>query len=422
MAIEFKLSESIATQAQMAQMLAEQMMRPVSRHFDEHEHEIAWDFINGLWPIMRQNPMFGALDKPKAEGESGPKKPRTGNMRMIHLIEALSWGDAGIYLTVPGGGLGGAAVAAAGNQEQKERFLARFGASEKPVWGAMAMTEPQAGSDTSAIRTTAVRDGDEWVLNGEKIYCTAGRLALEESEGLVVVWATVDPKAGRAGMKAFVVEAGTPGMTIAKLEHKLGIRASDTAAIVFNDCRIPLQNVLGSSEVAVVAENQAQGDAPKGFKGAMKTFDATRPAVAASALGIARATLELLREKLIEAGYELRDNVPVHDMSAIERDYLDLEAQHRSAWLLTQKAAWLMDMNEPNTVEASICKVKAGEAATVITQKAVEMLGPLGYSRELLIEKWMRDAKINDIFEGTGQINRLIIARRILGFSSRELK
>ncbi|HYF65243.1 MAG TPA: acyl-CoA dehydrogenase family protein, partial [Herpetosiphonaceae bacterium] len=270
MAIEFTLSESIATQTQMAQMMAEQMMRPVSRHFDEHEHEIAWDFINALWPIMRQNPMFGVLDKPQS-GDSGPKKPRTGNMRMIHLIEALSWGDAGIYLTVPGGGLGGAAVAAAGNQEQKERFLARFGDSEKPVWGAMAMTEPQAGSDTSAIRTTAVRDGDEWVLNGEKIYCTGGRLALEESEGLVVVWATVDPKAGRAGMKAFVVEAGTPGMTIAKLEHKLGIRASDTAAIVFADCRIPLQNVLGSSEVAVVAENQAQGDAPKGFKGAMKT-------------------------------------------------------------------------------------------------------------------------------------------------------
>lgn len=421
MTIDFTLSESIATQAQMTQMMAEQMMRPISRHFDEHEHEIPWEFINAIWPIVRQTPMFGTAEKPQIASDA-PKKPRTGNMRMVHLIEALSWGDAGIYLLVPGGALGAAAIAAAGTQEQKERFLVRFTDSDKPVWGSMAMTESQAGSDTSAIRTTATRDGDEWVLNGEKIYCTGGRMSLEESAGLVVVWATADPKAGRAGMKAFVVEAGTPGMTIAKLEHKMGIRASDTAAIVFDNCRIPLNNVLGSSEVATVPELVAQPDGPKGFKGAMKTFDATRPAVAASALGIARATLELLREKLLEAGYELRDNVPIHDMSAIERDFLDLEAQHKSAWLLTKKAAWLMDMNQPNTVEASICKVKAGEAATVITQKAVEMLGPLGYTRELLIEKWMRDAKINDIFEGTGQINRLIIARRILGFSSRELK
>ncbi len=423
MAIEFSLPEAIATQQSAALMVAEHMMRPVSRHFDEHEHDIPWDFINGLWPVMRANPMFGAGEGKSKNGD-GPDKPKRtpiGNMTMIHLIEALSWGDAGIYLAAPGGGLGAAAIAAAGTPEQKQRFLARFRESEKPVWGSMAMTESQAGSDTSAIRTTAVRDGEEWVLNGEKIYCTAGRLSLEESEGLVVVWATIDPKAGRAGMKAFVVEAGTPGMKVAKLEHKLGIRASDTAAIVFTDCRIPLSNVLGSTEV-VTAEQAAQPGGPKGFQGAMKTFDATRPAVAASALGITRATLELLHEKLLEAGYELRSDVSYHDMSAVERDFLDLEAQHRAAWLLTQKAAWLMDMGEPNTVEASVCKVKAGEAATLITQKAVEMLGPLGYSRELLIEKWMRDAKINDIFEGTGQINRLIIARRILGFSSRELK
>ncbi|MBP8251408.1 MAG: acyl-CoA dehydrogenase family protein [Herpetosiphon sp.] len=419
MTIDFKLSESIATQTQMTQMVAEQMMRPISRQYDESEHDIAWDYINAMWPLVRQNPMFGTLDKP--EDPNKPKKPKTGNMRMVHTIEALSWGDAGIYLTTPGGALGGAAVAAAGTPEQKERFLSRFVNDEKPVWGSMAMTEPQAGSDTSAIRTTAVRDGNEWILNGEKIYCTGGRLSLEESNGIVVVWATLDPKMGRAAMKAFVVEAGTPGMKVTKLEHKMGIRASDTAAVVFTDCRIPLENVLGSPDLPK-PDAATGGDAPKGFKGAMKTFDATRPAVAASAVGIARAALELLREKLIEGGVEIRDNVTVHEMSALERDYLELEAQYKAAWLLTLKAAWMMDQGEPNTVEASACKVKAGEAVTVITQRAVEMLGPLGYSRELLMEKWMRDAKINDIFEGTGQINRLIIARRILGFSSRELK
>jgi acyl-CoA dehydrogenase len=277
----------------------------------------------------------------------------------------------------------------------------------------MAMTEPHCGSDTAAIRTTAVRTGEHWVLNGEKIFVTSGHKALVDSQGLVVVWATIDPRAGRAGIKPFVVEAGTLGLRVTKLEKKLGIRASDTASVVLEDCRVPLGNLLGTEQVA---------DPGQGFKGAMATFDATRPAVAASALGIARATIEMVKELLVLHGIEVRYDRPRNLLSAVERDLLDMEAQLRATWLLTLKAAWMMDREKPNTLESSMCKVKAGDVVTRITQKGVELLGPPGYSRRLLLEKWMRDAKINDLFEGTGQINRLVIARRILGYTSRELK
>ncbi len=284
----------------------------------------------------------------------------------------------------------------------------------------MAMTEPQAGSDTASIRTNArlSDDGKEWILNGEKIFVTSGLMAGKESKGFIVVWATVDSSAGRAGMKSFVVEAGTPGMTVAKLEHKHGIRASDTAAIVFQDCRIPYDNILGSAEVSR-EEGHTGG---KGFRGAMKTFDATRPAVAAGAIGITRATLEFTAKYLKDRGVKVRYGAPLHQQTAIERDLLHMEAQHRAAWLLTLRAAAKMDAGEENTLEASMCKVKAGAVANFVAQKAVELLGPDGYSCKLLVEKWMRDARINDIYEGTGQINRLVVARRLLGYSSKELR
>ncbi|MCB0061110.1 MAG: acyl-CoA dehydrogenase family protein, partial [Caldilineaceae bacterium] len=287
----------------------------------------------------------------------------------------------------------------------------------EPKWGAMAMTEPQAGSDTSNIQTTATFDPttNEWVLNGQKIFCTSGKLALEESNGLLVVWATVDKEAGRAGMKPFVVEAGTPGAVIGKVEEKLGIRASDTASIILDNCRIPAENLLGDSDVQ-------RGRGSKGFKGAMKTFDATRPIVAASAIGIARAAFEFTRDALAKEGVRMEYDKPRWKLSAVQSDLLEMEAQLKAAWLLTIKAAALLDAKEPNQLESSMCKVKAGKVVTWITQKAVELLGPLGYSTATLAEKWMRDAKINDIYEGTGQINTLIVARQILGYTRAELK
>lgn len=250
--IDFEIPTPIKRQVQFITMLGEQVMRPVARYYDEHETERPWDYINLIWPTIRDRGgrSFSVEDGKEKVDKEGKPRPRIGYLMLAHVVEALSWGDAGLYLCTPGGALGGAAVDATGTPEQKERFLKRFSEGE-PKWAAMAMTEPHCGSDTAAIRTTArlSEDGKEWILNGEKIFVTGGLMAAKESRGFVVVWATVDPSAGRAGMKPFVVEAGTPGMTVTKLEHKHGIRVSDTAAIVFNDCRIPYDNILGSPEV-----------------------------------------------------------------------------------------------------------------------------------------------------------------------------
>ncbi|MEW5986236.1 MAG: acyl-CoA dehydrogenase family protein [Chloroflexota bacterium] len=416
--ISFEIPERITNELQLAKMVAEQVMRPKSRYYDEYEHERPWEYINVMWPVLRdQNKR-----RFERQASNGSRPQREGPdytiLRLVMLVEQLSWGDAGQYLCTPDAALGGAAIEAVGTTDQKNRFLKRFGEGE-PKWGAMAMTEPGAGSDTSAIRTVATLDEktNEWVLNGEKIFCTSGSLALEESDGFVVVWATVDRHAGRAGMKPFVVEAKTPGVSIAKKEEKLGIRASDTVAIVFNDARLPYDHILGSPEV-----QQVDAASTKGFKGAMRTFDASRPVVAASAMGIARAALDFTRERLAEEGIKVDYTKPRFTWTAVERDLIEMEARHKAGWLLTLRAAGLMAHGKENRLEASMCKARAGETATWITQKAVELLGPLGYSRELLVEKWMRDAKINDIYEGTKQINLLIVARSILGYTRHELK
>lgn len=415
--IEFKTPKPIVNTRTVLETVAVNMMRPVSRYYDEHEHEIPWDFINFMHEAMKATGAGSlAPSEEKKDGDEAKKRPPIGYQMLAFMLEMLSWGDVGMYLVTPGGGLGAAAVEASGTPEQKAKFLKRF-RGEKPVFGAMAMTEPQAGSDTSAIRTTAVLDKEtnEWVLNGEKIFVTAGNKALCDSEGFVVVWATIDPKAGRAGMRPFVVEAGSQGVKVTKLEHKMGIRVSDTAAIVLQDCRIPYNHILGSPEV--ITEKTTAG-----FKGAMATFDATRPLVAATAIGVARATLDLLKEMLAQQGVEIRYGLPRQKLSSVERDVIDMEIMLRSAWLLVIKAVAMADAGKPNSLEASMSKVRAGDVVTKITQKAVEIMGPPGYSCDYLLEKWFRDAKISDIYEGTGQINRLIVARQILGYRGSELR
>jgi acyl-CoA dehydrogenase len=407
--ISFKQSEATESMRNMLHMVAEGQMRPIARQFDHHDAGRPWDYINFMWESVKAR---------SAEAEAKPKKvkkdgPREANIQMVTIIEELAWGDAGIYLATPNAGLAGFAIEAVGTPEQKERFLKRFTEGE-PKWGAMAITEPHCGSDTAAIQATAVRDGDEWVLNGTKIFVTSGLMAAQDSPGILVVWATLDKSAGRAGIKSFVVEAGTPGMQVIKVEDKFGIRASDTATIVFEDCRIPIDNILGSAEVVSRA-----GTA--GFKGAMATFDASRPAVAASGIGVAQASLDALKEILEKEGVEIRYDAPDHALTAVERDVIEMEAQIQAARLLTYRSAWMMDERRHNALEASMAKAKAGSVATKATQKAVEILGPLGYSQKHLFEKWMRDAKISDLYEGTQQINLLIVARRLLDYSSKAL-
>lgn len=414
--IEFEMPKPITQQSYVLKTVAENMMRPVSRYFDENEHEIPWDYIEFMHTAMKAT---GAGSLAPADDEKKEKKkkdrPPIAYQMLAFMLEMLSWGDVGMYLVTPGGGLGAAAVEATGTKEQKKKFLARF-AQKEPTFAAMAMTESQAGSDTSAIRSTAVLDEDsnEWVLNGEKIFVTAGHKSLEESQGFIVVWATIDPEAGRAGMRPFVVEAGTPGIKVTKLEEKMGIRASDTVSIVLQDCRVPLGNILGSPEV--------KKKSTKGFKGAMATFDATRPLVAATGIGVARAAYELVKEKLEEQGIKVRYGLPRQKLTSIERDLIEMEYMLRSAWLMVLKAVWMADNRKHNPLEASMSKVRAGDVVTKITQKAIEIMGPLGYTRDSLLEKWFRDAKITDIYEGTGQINRLIVARNILGYRGRQLR
>jgi acyl-CoA dehydrogenase len=414
--IEFEAPKPVAKKNEMLKLAAEYRMRPVSRYFDEHEHEIPWEFINFMHSVQQMSGGGGGLapSEPKKDAD-GKERPRIGYQMLAFMLEMLSYGDVGLFLCAPGGGLGSAAIEAAGTPEQKEKFLARFN-GEKPAFGAMAITEAGAGSDNSAIRTTAVLDKEtnEWILNGEKIFVTCGQKSLEEGDGLVVVWATIDSSAGRAGIRSFVVEAGTPGAKVTKLEDKMGIRASDTASIVLQDCRVPFDHILGSPEI--------EKKSTAGFKGAMATFDATRPLIGATAVGVARATLELLKEQLAQQGISIRYGLPRQKMTNIEREIIDMEMMLRSAWLLVVKAVWMADNRKSNAKEASMSKVRGGDVVTKITQKAVEMMGPLGYSQELLLEKWFRDAKISDIYEGTGQINRLIVARNILGYRGAELR
>ncbi|RYE77957.1 MAG: acyl-CoA dehydrogenase, partial [Myxococcales bacterium] len=311
----------------------------------------------------------------------------------------MCWGDTGLLLSMPRQGLGNSAIASVANDEQLERF--------KGTWAAMAITEPSMGSDSAALTTTAKKDGDEYVLNGEKIFVTSGDRA-----DSVVVWATLDKSLGRAAIKSFVVQKGTPGMNVERLEHKLGIRASDTAVITFTDCRVPAENLLGSPEV----------DVKQGFAGAMATFDNTRPLVAAMAVGCARASLDLTRELLEKAGVVIDYDRPAQNQHAAAAKFLQLEADWEAGRLLTLQAAWMADNRKPNSTEASMAKAKAGRVGSDVTLSCVELCSSLGYSEAELLEKWGRDSKILDIFEGTQQIQQLIVARRLLGLSSAELK
>ena len=405
MPISFEKAENTLAAEVHYRRVALERMRPLSRKYDDLEHDEPREWIDWFWNEGRK-------------GAGRPDGVGDGFVQVCVQAEELCFGDAALYLRMPTPALGGSAVAAAGTDAQKARFLSPFRGEGRPIWGAMAITEPNAGSDAAAIETTARLEGDEWVLNGTKIFCTAGAGASQEPGGFVVVWATVDRSAGRAGIKSFVVPAGTPGMTLVGLEKKLGIRASDTATLRFEDCRIPRDHLLGS-EAVKKADPAKAGD--KGFKGAMATFDASRPIVAAMAVGVGRASLEFTREELERQGVRIRYDAPPRELTAMERDLMEMEAELQAARLLTWRAAGLLTRGRPNNLEASMAKAKAGLAVTRITQKAVALLGPLGYSKKLLVEKWMRDAKINDIFEGTQQINMLIVARRILGYSSRDL-
>ena len=390
-----------------AHQVAMNMLRPNSRKYDRAEHEYPKELdmlaamIDGL---SESGQASGAGASGVRRSEDEPAKDDGGTKNGANLASVLSimemcWGDVGLLLSMPRQGLGNSAIASVADDEQAERF--------KGVWASMAITEPGTGSDSANISTTARLDGDEYVLDGEKIFVTSG-----ERSDHVVVWATLDKSKGRAAIKSFVVPKGTPGLTVERLEHKLGIRASDTATIRLENCRVPKENLLGSPDI----------DVKQGFAGAMATFDNTRPLVAAMALGCARASLELTRELLEQSGVTIDYDRPALSQSAAAATYLQMESDWEAAYLLTLQAAWLADNRKPNSLEASMAKAKAGRTGSDITLRCVELAGSLGYGEHELLEKWARDSKILDIFEGTQQIQQLIVARRLLGKTSAELK
>jgi acyl-CoA dehydrogenase len=410
MTIQLETPKRFDPVVERAKAVADHVLRPISRKYDRLEHTYAEE-LDVLAAAMRGMEEGGAMQGTGATGVRR-EKPQPGvnrngsNMSTALSIKEAAKGDLGLMLTIPGQGLGNSAIASVASPEQAERFRGK--------WAAMAITEPEAGSDSSAIRTTAVRDGDHYVLNGTKIYITAG-----ERADLLVVWATLDPSKGKSAIRSFVVEKGTPGLTFVRTEDKLGIRASDTAMYVLEDCRVPAENLLGDPEVEV---DPATAPGSTGFAGAMQTFDNTRPLVAAMALGIADACLERTRELLAEAGVEVDADRPAHAQPAAAAALLQMEADYEAARLLTLKATWMADNAMPNSLEASLAKAKAGRTCVDIALRCVQLCGPLGYGETELLEKWARDAKILDIFEGTQQIQLLIIARRLLGLTSGQLR
>ncbi len=388
-----------------AHQVAMNLLRPNSRKYDllEHEYPKELDMLAAMIDGLSDSGAAsgaGASGVRRSEEEAEDASVKNGsNLASVLSIMEMCWGDVGLLLSMPRQGLGNSAIASVADAEQHERF--------DGLWASMAITEPGTGSDSANIATTAVLDGDHYVLNGEKIFVTAGARS-----DAVVVWATLDKNLGRAAIKSFVVAKGTPGMEVERLEHKLGIRSSDTATIRFENCRVPKENLLGSPEV----------DVKQGFAGAMATFDNTRPLVAAMAVGCARASLELTKELLEQAGVDIDYDRPAFTQSAAAATFLQMEADWEAAYLLTLQAAWMADNRKPNSLEASMAKAKAGRVGSDITLRCVELAGSIGYSEHELLEKWARDSKILDIFEGTQQIQQLIVARRLLGKTSAELR
>jgi acyl-CoA dehydrogenase len=396
MAIDFELDPVIESVREFVHQFSTETLRPLARDADE----------KGVLPdetIRQLGEMTGgrASVMPDEEKMADDGRPSVSSMLAVVGSEELAWGDPAVLLNIPGPGLAGQSILAVGTQEQKRRFLREIFdlPSDEPKFGALAVTEPQAGSDVSNVQTTAVRDGNEWVLNGAKIYCTNGARAQ-----IVVVNATVDKSLGRVGQKFFVIEKGTPGFNIGKIEKKMGLTASETVEFTLEDCRIPFDNILGGEA--------ALGPAGSGFKGTMRAFDSSRPSVAAMAVGIGRAAFEYARDW---AASEIPRDAAFARRSAIDQKLGQMKRELDAARDLCWRAAWMADAKIPNSKEASMAKAYAPPSALRACVGAIQIMGPEGYSKEHLVEKWFRDIKVYDIFEGTGQIQRVVIGRKILG-------
>jgi len=381
--VDFELTGEQKLMQKVAHEFAEREMRPVALDYDK-KGTVPWDVVQKAHDIQLDTAFI-----PEAYGGGGV----TSTLTHVVVMEELNWGCAGIATGLIGAGLAYLPIIHMGTEDQKKRLLTRFTGPEAR-FGALCLTEPDAGSDVANLSTSARREADEWVLNGTKRFITNGGIA-----DVHVVFATVDKSLGYFGIRAFAVEKGTPGLRMGKVEDKMGVRASHTAEVVLEDCRVPVDNMLGSDESTA-------------FYGAMKTLEASRPLVAAGAVGIARAAyeyaLDYSRKRKAFGG-------PIAKKQSIAFMLADMKTKVDAARLLTWRAASMLDHGMPMNKEASIAKLFAADIAMEVTTDAVQILGGTGYMKDEPVEKWMRDAKVFQIWEGTSQIQRLVISREEIG-------
>jgi acyl-CoA dehydrogenase len=386
--INFTLSKTQQEVREYAHQVALEEMRPIALECDRSEkipESFFWNMQRRFWG--------GAAAQARTQGQGEEEKQ--DNVLSLLSQEEMAWGDAALSTAIPGPGLAAPPILSQGTQEQQIRFLGPY-MDGQLHWGALALTEPGIGSDVAGMSTTARLEGDEWVINGHKHYITNGARS-----DVVVTFATIDKSLGREGIRPFVVLKDTPGLIVGRIEEKMGLRASQTAELIYENCRVPKDHLLAGRDHSKKA----------GFKAAMGTLDATRPMVAILAVGIARAAYETTCQWVKE---ELPRGYPAHKRRAIEDELEEIGQEIEMARFLAWRAAWMADRRISNSKEASMSKAYAGGLIMKATAAGVRITAPGETSeRKLFLNKWFRDAKVFDIFEGTAQIQRLVIARRL---------
>ncbi len=378
--MDFELTEEQLLVKHTAAAFAEKAVKPVAGRMDR-EAAYPGELVRRLGEMG-----FLGICVPQVFGGSG--------MDLVSYVVALEeiskvWASLAVIMSVQNS-LVCAPLLRFGSPAQQERYLASMASGEK--LGCYALTEPGAGSDAGAIQTRATRSGNDYVLNGQKIFTTSGSRA-----DLALVYAVTDPAQGKKGISAFLVEKNTPGFIVGKLEDKLGLRSSDTASLTFEDCHIPQNNLLG-----------AEGE---GFKIALSTLDGGRIGIAAQSLGIAQSCLD---ESLVHAKQRAQFGQPIANFQAVQWMLADMATELDAARLMTHRAAWLAQQGKTVTRVAAMAKVFASEAANRIAYKAIQIFGGYGYTKEFPVERFFRDARITTLYEGTSEIQRLVIARSLL--------
>ena len=392
--MDFRLSDENLEFQQKCRRFATEEMRPIAAQHDR-EQTVPWEAMKAARAWKLQGLEFMQSTASDDDGLMG-----------VIYAEELHWGCAGIALAISASGLAAAGIASSGTPEQVGRWVPEcFGTGDEIKLGAYAVTEAGAGSDVKSLRTTAKLDGDEWVLNGTKVFISNGGIA-----DVTVVVATVDPELGHRGQASFVVPKDAPGFSQGKKEDKLGIRASQTAEVVLDDVRIPTDYLLGGMDkLEKKLERARSGQSTGRSSGALATFEITRPIVGASALGIAQAAYEWTLDYL-EGRSE--DGAPLMEQQRIQQVLADVATEIEASRLLVWRAAWMGRNGVPmSSGQGSMSKLKAGDVTMWATSTLMDLVGPYAQSTECPLEKWYRDAKIYQLFEGTAQVQRLVISR-----------